>query len=130
MARCMASGVASGYDQSRANRTSRRRQPMSLLEETINSIGPVDQAASERAARRLDSLTKPIGSLGLLEEIARRYAAIRHDDSGAIGRIAITIFAADHGVVDEGVSAYPSAVTAQMVRNLANGGAAIAVLAR
>jgi len=103
---------------------------MRLLERTIGSIGPIDKEAADRAGRRLDSLTKPVGSLGLLEEIARRYAAIRHDDSGVLGRIAITIFAADHGVVQEGVSAYPSAVTAQMVRNLANGGAAIAVLAR
>ncbi len=79
---------------------------------------------------RLNSLTKPSGSLGRLEEIVRRYAAIRADRSARWGRGAIAVFVADHGVADEGVSAYPKAVTVQMLRNIATGGAAISVLAR
>jgi nicotinate-nucleotide--dimethylbenzimidazole phosphoribosyltransferase len=75
-------------------------------------------------------LTKPPGSLGHLEELLRRYAAIRHDESVRPGRGAIAVFVADHGVADEGVSAFPQAVTVEMLRNIAGGGAAISVLAR
>ena len=75
-------------------------------------------------------MTKPRGSLGYLEAIVQRYAAIRHDPSARSGAAAITLFAADHGIVAEGVSAYPQAVTLEMMRNIASGGAAISVLAR
>lgn len=101
-----------------------------LLAQTIDAIAPPDEAAAKIAAARLDSLTKPPGSLGHLEEIVRRYAAIRGDGGAARGRNAITVFVADHGVAEEGVSAYPKAVTAEMLRNFARGGAAISVLAR
>ena len=103
---------------------------MGLLEQTLNAIAPPDERAAAEAAHRLDSLTKPRGSLGDLEEIVRRYAAIRHDPAARMGGGALTVFAADHGVADEGVSAYPQAVTAEMIRNIARGGAAISVLAR
>ncbi len=103
---------------------------MSLLKQTIASILPVDNEAAWAADARLDSLTKPPGSLGRLEELVRRYAAIRHDESVKPGRGAIAVFVADHGVADEGVSAFPQAVTAEMLRNIAAGGAAISVLAR
>lgn len=103
---------------------------MSLLADTLAAIIPPDKAAAEAASRRLDSLTKPRGSLGYLETIVQRYAAIRHDPSARPGRAAITLFAADHGIVAEGVSAYPQAVTLEMLRNIASGGAAISVLAR
>jgi nicotinate-nucleotide--dimethylbenzimidazole phosphoribosyltransferase len=103
---------------------------MSLLKKTIASILPVDNEAAWAADARLDSLTKPPGSLGRLEELVRRYAAIRHDESVKAGRGAIAVFVADHGVADEGVSAFPQAVTAEMLRNIAGGGAAISVLAR
>jgi nicotinate-nucleotide--dimethylbenzimidazole phosphoribosyltransferase len=103
---------------------------MSLLSETIASIEPLDDGAGQETARRLDSLTKPLGSLGYLEELVRRYASVRHDPSAKIGKAALLVFVADHGVADEGVSAYPKAVTEQMLRNLARGGAAISVLAR
>ena len=103
---------------------------MSLLKQTIASILPLDNEAAWAADARLDSLTKPPGSLGRLEELVRRYAAIRHDESVKPGRGAIAVFVADHGVAAEGVSAFPQAVTAEMLRNIAAGGAAISVLAR
>src|ERR1700674_3349392 len=103
---------------------------MSLLEETLARIEPLDAEAARAATARLDSLTKARGSLGYLEEIVRRYAAIRHDSSAARGRGAIAIFVADHGVAEAGVSAYPKAVTVEMLRNIGAGGAAISVLAR
>ncbi len=103
---------------------------MSLLDETLAAIAPPDEEAARRAAARLDSLTKPPGSLGYLEEIARRYAAIRRDPAATVGRGAIAVFVADHGVAAAGVSAYPAAVTVEMLRNIGAGGAAISVLAR
>jgi len=81
-------------------------------------------------ARRLDSLTKPQGSLGRLEEIALRYCLARGTAMPEPGPKKIVCMAADHGVAEEGVSAYPQAVTAQMVANMLAGGAAINVLAR
>jgi nicotinate-nucleotide--dimethylbenzimidazole phosphoribosyltransferase len=103
---------------------------MSLLKQTIDSIVPLDNEAAWAADARLNSLTKPPGSLGQLEQLVRRYAAIRHDESVTPGRGAIAVFVADHGVADEGVSAFPQAVTVEMLRNIAGGGAAISVLAR
>src|ERR1700726_496843 len=103
---------------------------MGLLEETFEAIAPPDEVAAAEAGRRVDSLTKPSGSLGYLEEIVRRYAAIRRDAGARMGIGALCVFVADHGVAEEGVSAYPQAVTAEMLRNIAGGGAAISVLAR
>jgi nicotinate-nucleotide--dimethylbenzimidazole phosphoribosyltransferase len=103
---------------------------MSLLDETLSSIRPPDDEAAWAADARLDSLTKPLGSLGRLEEIVRRYAAIRRDGDARMGRGALAVFVADHGIAAEGVSAFPQAVTAEMLRNIAGGGAAISVLAR
>ena len=103
---------------------------MAILEQTIASIRPLDNEAAWAADERLNGLTKPPGSLGHLEELVRRYAAIRHDESVKSGRGAIAVFVADHGVAAEGVSAFPQAVTAEMLRNIASGGAAISVLAR
>ncbi|MGO9452871.1 MAG: nicotinate-nucleotide--dimethylbenzimidazole phosphoribosyltransferase [Candidatus Binataceae bacterium] len=103
---------------------------MSLLENTIASIRPLDAEAERAAAAHLDSLTKPPGSLGYLEKAVRRYAAVRGDSSARMGRGAIAVFVADHGIADEGVSAFPQAVTVEMLRNIAGGGAAISVLAR
>jgi nicotinate-nucleotide--dimethylbenzimidazole phosphoribosyltransferase len=102
---------------------------MGLLEETIASIAPLDRGAEEAAGARLDALTKPPGSLGYLEQIVRRYAGIRHDPAAAMGGGVIAVFVADHGVAEAGVSAYPKAVTVEMLRNIGAGGAAICVLA-
>ena len=83
-----------------------------------------------RIRRRLDSLTKPQGSLGRLEELALQVGLIQGTDMPAIGRKAMLLFCADHGVVEEGVSPFPQEVTAQMVANFRAGGAAITVLCR
>ncbi|HDY83599.1 MAG TPA: nicotinate-nucleotide--dimethylbenzimidazole phosphoribosyltransferase [Halieaceae bacterium] len=82
------------------------------------------------ALERQGQLTKPPGSLGRLEELAVQIAAWQGCDNPQLERIGIRVFAADHGVVAEGVSAFPQSVTVEMIRNFALGGAAIAVLAR
>ncbi len=101
-----------------------------MLEETLKKIKPVNPEWYERAQKRLDNLTKPLGSLGRLEEFARRLVAIAEDEVPTINKKAIFTFAGDHGVTEEGVSAYPKEVTAQMVFNFLRGGAGINVLAR
>jgi nicotinate-nucleotide--dimethylbenzimidazole phosphoribosyltransferase len=89
-----------------------------------------DEAWRSRAFAHLDTLTKPLGSLGRLEQLAAQMVAIRRDHVALPLSKAVYVFAADHGVTAEGVSAYPSAVTQQMVLNFLNGGAAVNVLAR
>lgn len=101
-----------------------------MLEETLKKIRPVNPEWYERAQKRLDNLTKPPGSLGRLEEFARRLVAITEEEMPSINKKAIFTFAGDHGVTEEGVSAYPKEVTAQMVFNFLRGGAGINVLAR
>ena len=95
------------------------------LEEIIQGIQPLDEAAMGAARARQDSLTKPRGSLGRLEELSILLAGMKADPSPAVERKAVIVMAADHGVAREGVSAYPSDVTAQMVLNFLRGGAAI-----
>ena len=94
------------------------------------NLTPPSEAWRERAYRRLGSLTKPLGSLGRLEALAAQLVAIRQAEIGLPARQAVYIFAADHGITAEGVSAYPSAVTHQMVLNFLAGGAAVNVLAQ
>ncbi|TCP13683.1 nicotinate-nucleotide-dimethylbenzimidazole phosphoribosyltransferase [Crenobacter luteus] len=89
-----------------------------------------DAAAYDAARARQNQLTKPPGSLGVLEDIACRFAAWQGRVKPDAPNPAITVFAADHGVAADGVSAFPQAVTAEMVKNFAAGGAAICVLAR
>jgi nicotinate-nucleotide--dimethylbenzimidazole phosphoribosyltransferase len=100
-----------------------------LLEKTLATIRPLDRCLEAEAQKRLDSLTKPQGSLGKLEELARRVAVIQGKVPPQLGRKLLLVFAADHGITAEGVSAYPKAVTAQMTYNFLRGGAAINVLA-
>jgi nicotinate-nucleotide--dimethylbenzimidazole phosphoribosyltransferase len=83
-----------------------------------------------RIRKRLDSLTKPQGSLGRLEELALQVGLIQGTDMPSVGRKAMLLFCADHGVVEEGVSPFPQEVTRQMVANFQAGGAAITVLCR
>ncbi len=103
---------------------------MSNLSATLESIQPIDSRLIKEARRRLDSLTKPPGSLGRLEEFAERIVAITGEIRPRITRKMVFVFAADHGVSEEGVSAFPKEVTAQMVYNFLRGGAGINVLAR
>ncbi|MCK9376372.1 MAG: nicotinate-nucleotide--dimethylbenzimidazole phosphoribosyltransferase [Syntrophobacterales bacterium] len=103
---------------------------MTELSQIISQIEPLDPTWLETAQARLDSLTKPRGSLGRLEELAARYVAIRREEMPPLDKKRVVVFAADHGVVAEGVSAYPQEVTFQMVYNFLQGGAGINVLGR
>lgn len=103
---------------------------MKLLEETLGKIRRVNSEFSGVAQKHLDNLTKPAGSLGRLEEFARRLVTITEDPRPTLGRKVIFTFAGDHGVTSEGVSAFPKEVTPQMVLNFLRGGAGINVLAR
>jgi nicotinate-nucleotide--dimethylbenzimidazole phosphoribosyltransferase len=95
------------------------------------NIEAVNDKLYEIAQKRLDNLTKPKGSLGRLEEFARRIVAITEKNMPpALNKKVIFTFAGDHGVVEEGISLYPKEVTGQMVYNFLNGGAGINVLAR
>ncbi|RAW06791.1 nicotinate-nucleotide--dimethylbenzimidazole phosphoribosyltransferase [Halomonas elongata] len=93
-------------------------------------IPDFDEACAARAARYLDTLTKPPGSLGRLEALAVSLAGITGEDFPTVTPPGVVVFAADHGVAAEGVSAFPPSVTAQMVANFVTGGAAINVFAR
>jgi len=103
---------------------------MKLLQETLNKIQPVDATLLRQAQDRMDNKTKPPGSLGRLEEFARRFVAITGRLQPDTEKKVIYTFAADHGVVEEGVSAFPKEVTPQMVFNFLRGGAGVNVLAR
>src|SRR5579885_1428742 len=100
-----------------------------LLEATLARIEPADAQWLVRAQERQSQLTKPPGSLGRLEEIAIRLAAMQRTLTPSVSKPAILLLAADHGVCEEGVNPYPQAVTAQMVSNFLRGGAAINALA-
>ena len=101
-----------------------------ILSEVLSSIHSPSAAWLQSARVHLDALTKPLGSLGQLENIAAQMASIRHERFAEPLRKAVYVFAADHGITTEGVSAYPSEVTRQMVLNFLRGGAAVNVLAR
>ena len=100
------------------------------LEATIDNIKQLDGAAMAKARKRQDMLTKPAGSLGRLEDISVQLAGILGQAVPKIQEKVVILAAADHGVAADGVSAYPQEVTAQMVMNFLQGGAAINVLAR
>lgn len=97
------------------------------LEQPLNGLS---RSHSQTARQRQEQLTKPPGSLGVLESIAVQLAAIQHQHSPQCDPVQITLFAADHGITAEGVSPFDSVVTQQMLKNFINGGAAIAVMAK
>lgn len=101
-----------------------------IIDQTLAEIVPLDMAAMDAARARQDTLTKPQGSLGRLEELSVILAGIFRQPAPRIERKAVILAAGDHGVVAEGVSAYPQDVTPAMVANFIGGGAAINVLAR
>jgi nicotinate-nucleotide--dimethylbenzimidazole phosphoribosyltransferase len=101
-----------------------------MLQEVINSIQPLIEKAMEEAQAHLDQLTKPQGSLGRLEELSLQIAGITGEPKKVLADKRSVIMAADHGVVAEGVSAFPQEVTQQMVFNFLQGGAAINVITR
>lgn len=100
---------------------------MSWVEQPIAAL---DQEAQAAAQARQQQLTKPRGSLGQLEQLAIRLAGMQGRSCPRLEQVSIAVFAADHGVTAEGISAYPQAVTAEMIHNFARGGAAISVAAR
>lgn len=94
-----------------------------------NPIPKLDENSFSAALRRQDQLTKPPGSLGRLEHLASRMAAMQGNPTPTLDNIQISIFAGDHGVTEEGISAFPQSVTVEMIKNFSAGGAAISVLA-
>ncbi|MHC8412276.1 nicotinate-nucleotide--dimethylbenzimidazole phosphoribosyltransferase [Pseudomonas sp. Hz4] len=96
----------------------------------LNPCKPIDAQAVEQAQARQQQLTKPAGSLGRLESVAVQLAGLQGQVKPRLDQLWIAIFAGDHGVVAEGVSAFPQEVTGQMLHNFVSGGAAISVLAR
>jgi nicotinate-nucleotide--dimethylbenzimidazole phosphoribosyltransferase len=103
---------------------------MNIVQTTLARIKPVDPELLALAQTRLDNKTKPLGSLGRLEEFARRVAAISGSLQPEATKKVIFTFAGDHGVVEEGISLFPKEVTPQMVFNFLAGGAGVNVLAR
>lgn len=89
-----------------------------------------DASLASTLARRIDDKTKPPGSLGVLESLARQIGLIQRSEHPTVARPVIVVCAGDHGVTSEGISAYPQSVTWQMVENFLAGGAAINVFAR
>ncbi|MCB9162489.1 MAG: nicotinate-nucleotide--dimethylbenzimidazole phosphoribosyltransferase [Caldilineaceae bacterium] len=110
--------------------TQETAQLRTRLAARIDAIRPLDQAAMDAARARQQILTKPAGSLGRLEALSIQLAGILGTPAYTLRHKVITVMAGDHGVVDAGVSAFPQAVTGQMVANFVQGGAAINVLAR
>lgn len=103
---------------------------MELYRQTLDLIHKTERIYAQRAQERLDQLTKPPGSMGILEDIAVQLACIQECTIPQLGKKAVIVMAGDHGVVAEGVSAFPQEVTEQMVVNFVNHGAAINVLAK
>jgi len=102
---------------------------MKRVDEVAKRICKIDPVIIQQAQNKLDNLTKPLGSLGRLEEMAKQICGITNNLEPSLKNKVIFTLAADHGVTDEGVSPYPKEVTAQMVYNFINGGAGINVLA-
>jgi len=103
---------------------------MQKLSETVSRIEKIDCSLGEKTQTRLDNLTKPRGSLGRLETLARRVVEITRNENPSFKNKVIFTMVGDHGIVAEGVSAFPQEVTPQMVYNFIGGGAGINVLAR
>jgi nicotinate-nucleotide--dimethylbenzimidazole phosphoribosyltransferase len=103
---------------------------MLKIKEVTANISELDAVVIKKTQERLDNLTKPLGSLGRLEELARQLCGITGKEMPQLRNKVIFTLASDHGVTEEGVSPYPKEVTAQMVYNFLNGGAGINVLAK
>ncbi len=106
------------------------RQLTPFLEEIIAKIKPLSQSIRDQAQKKVDHKTKPLGALGRLEKLAVRFSSMQKSLNPTVVCPRLFVFAADHGVVEEGVSAFPAKVTVQMVENFLDGGAAINVFCR
>jgi nicotinate-nucleotide--dimethylbenzimidazole phosphoribosyltransferase len=100
------------------------------MKQLFEVIPKVNKEMGRQVSEYINTLTKPLGSLGRLEELAIHLAEMKNEAFPSVTPPGVLVFAADHGITDEGVSAYPQAVTEQMVRNFLNGGAAINVFSR
>ncbi len=100
------------------------------MKSTVENITVLDERAMQIARKRQDTLTKPTGSLGTLEDVSIQIAGITGNPRPQITDKVIITMAGDHGVTEAGVSAYPNEITGQMIHNFLNGGAAINVLGR
>lgn len=96
----------------------------------MDAVASLNKVTQKNAEQRQATLTKPAGSLGVLERLAIQFAAWQGNDQPQLDKVHISIFAADHGVAEEGVSVFPQVVTGEMVKNFVRGGAAISVLAQ
>jgi nicotinate-nucleotide--dimethylbenzimidazole phosphoribosyltransferase len=104
--------------------------PGALYRTTIDAISPVSEDLLAAATHKIDNKTKPLGALGRIEDLAVQMSLIQNTLDPGIQNKHLLVFAADHGITEEGVSAFPADVTTQMVANFLNGGAAINVLCR
>jgi nicotinate-nucleotide--dimethylbenzimidazole phosphoribosyltransferase len=104
--------------------------PRNLCRKIIENIIPQSDSLLAAATAKIDEKTKPLGALGRMEDLAVQMSLIQNDLNPEIRQKNLFVFAGDHGITEEGVSAYPSEVTPQMVDNFLNGGAAINVLCR
>ena len=100
------------------------------MEWTAQACAALNETARQQALERQGQLTKPPGALGRLEALAVQFASMQGRGKPQVDNVFIGVFAGDHGIAAEGVSAFPQAVTAEMVKNFARGGAAISVLAQ
>ncbi|XQY93724.1 nicotinate-nucleotide--dimethylbenzimidazole phosphoribosyltransferase [Metabacillus sp. HB246100] len=105
-------------------------EPKKEVNRTISSIQPVNKELMEKAMNYINTLTKPLGSLGRIEELAIQLAGMKETIYPEVSPPGIAVFAADHGITSMGISAYPKDVTVQMVYNFLNGGAAINAFAK
>ncbi|MCM8785671.1 MAG: nicotinate-nucleotide--dimethylbenzimidazole phosphoribosyltransferase, partial [Candidatus Omnitrophica bacterium] len=103
---------------------------MNKIKEVVAGIEELNKNIGEKIQEKLDNLTKPKDSLGKLEQLAKKIGIIKNTLTPKIEKKYIFVFASDHGVVEENISAYPQEVTEQMVYNFLSGGAGINVLAR
>ncbi len=122
--------LSAGSNNENKNRRNTKPQPFlsEYIASTSNKITPVLSDIINSAQHKIDNKTKPLGSLGRLEKLAVKISSIQGDLNPVIRKKSLFVFAADHGVVEEGVSAYPADVTGEMVENFLIGGAAINVL--
>ncbi|NPU12673.1 nicotinate-nucleotide--dimethylbenzimidazole phosphoribosyltransferase [Bradyrhizobium sp. 83002] len=117
-------------DGNRGARRSPHERSCVLPEWTSLDCAPPSETHRQAALERQAQLTKPLGALGRLEQVAVEIAALQASERPSADRVPVVLFAGDHGIAAQGVSAYPPEVTVQMLHNFAAGGAAISVLAR